>query len=59
MFLSLLCLATLAVAVGGEPDRRLLLEDNYYAIVQRLNALESKVTSLEHENGNPLIRHLM
>jgi len=51
---SLSCLALLAVAVGGAPGKRLLLEDNYYAIMQRLGALETEVADLKRQNGRRL-----
>ena len=36
---------------AGEADKRILLEDNYYAIVQRLEALETKSQVQDAENA--------
>lgn len=51
MVFSCLCLVIIALATASETEKRILLEDNNYAIVQRLDALETEMTHVKQENG--------
>jgi len=44
--------ALILLCIGAcKANKRILLEDNYYAIIQRLEALETEVAGLKRENG--------